>query len=244
MITLDYEFEVTNPTLRELIDKKQAAIVMQVNCSSTFYSKTFDVYDLKNAITIPCAELREKVFVYFYVCALEDLPDYLPVGSHPDYEGFSFAIEKGDVLAVGNSTSFIAEKTFDPLNAPLNSLFRIQSGTHKNSTRVDLDQDKILITLPEDDYRLYWEAFKRKQTDLIHVIIVYPVLIEALNIMNGPEGSDYEPRTWYERINQICIDRAINREEALSAAQAILANPLGRGLKQLNDQFSMFENEE
>src|SRR5690606_25615424 len=124
-ITFNYAFEVTNPTLLELIGAGKAKFVIQIECSGTFQRFAYSTNEPKGTFQIPSNKLREKVMVRFFVCATQGISDYLPAGSHPDYEGTTFEVEPGDVLAVGGYTSFIAEKTFDPLKAPLDSLFRI-----------------------------------------------------------------------------------------------------------------------
>ena len=239
----DFKYEVTNSTLSNLIADHKATFMAQVECSGTFYRKAFSSYDNAGSFTIGTNKLREKVTVRFYVCASTNLQDYLPEGSHPDYSGFGFDIEKGDVLAVGGSTSFIAEKTFDPLRAPVDSLFRIKPGKHLTEAEPEFDQDKIVIVLPEDDYKLYLDAMVRKMNDNIHATVVYPVLVEALNLMKF-DPSDYESLTWFERINQICIDNGYDRDDPLSAAQKILSNPVGRSFKQLEDTFGSYDGDE
>ena len=40
---------------------------------------------------------------------------------HEDYKGFEFEVNKGDILAIGGVSSFIADKDFDPLVGFINS---------------------------------------------------------------------------------------------------------------------------
>ncbi len=239
----DFEYEVTNGTLVALIAEHKAVFMAQVECSSTFFRKAFSSTEVIGSFQVGTNELREKVTIRFYVCAVTDIQDYLPEGSHPDYAGFGFDIEKGDVLAVGGSTSFIAEKTFDPLRAPVDSLFRIKPGKNLNEAQPEFDQEKIVIVLPEDDYKLYLDAMGRKMNDNIHATVVYPVLVEALNLMKF-DPTDYEGLTWFERINQICIDNGYDRDDPLGAAQKILSNPVGRNFKQLEDTFGSYDGED
>lgn len=239
----DFEYEVTNSTLLDLIARKEAIYMAQVECSSTFYRKAFSSPDSSGSFQVGTNELREKVIIRFYVCATTDIANYLPEGSHADYAGFGFDIEKGDVLAVGGSTSFIAEKTFDPLRAPVDSLFRIKPGKNIQEAQPEYDQEKILIVLPEGDYKLYNDARSRKLNDNIHATVVYPVLVEALNLMKY-EPAEYESLTWFERINQICIDNGYDRDDPLGAAQKILSNPVGRNFKQLEEAFGSYDGED
>ena len=166
-IRFDYDFEVTNPTLADLIDEGKATFMIQIECSGTFYREYMRIRDYSGSFQIPASSLREKVAVRFYVCAASDLDDYLPAGSHPDYEGFSFAIEKGDILALGGMTTFIAEKSFDPLRQPVDSLFRILPSDAAKEARPDFGGDKIEIALPLSDFQLYKEAIWQKKAERI-----------------------------------------------------------------------------
>ena len=239
----DYEYEVTNETLSQLISEEKATFVAQVECSGTFYRKSFQTFRSAGSFQLGTNEIREKVIVRFYVCATGPISNYLPKGSHEDYAGFGFDIEKGDVLAVGPTATFIAEKTFDPLRAPVDSLFRIRPDASATETEPEFDEDKIVIVLPEDDYKLYQEAKNRDMVDNIHATVVFPVLVEALNLMKHTP-KEYEDYTWFDRINQICIDNGYDVEEPLSTAQRILSNPVNRSLKQLEDTFERYDRDD
>lgn len=242
-ISLEYGFEITNSTLKGLVESGQAKIVIQVECSTTFYRQAFTTQSMVGSIDIPANKLRERVMVRFYVCADKAITDYLPEGSHPDYEGSKFEVEKGDVLAEGSYTSFIAEKTFDPLNSPVDSLIRVKPGKNKDAAQVDFEQDKILIELPEDDYAQYIESKGRKLTDSIHATLAFPVLVEAINAMSR-KNTDLSEYTWFERVNQICIDRGLDINEPYVAAQKILSNPIGRNFRKLNETITRIEDQD
>jgi hypothetical protein len=180
--------------------------------------------------------------VRFYICASEDFDNYLPSGSHPDYNGFSFTIEKGDILALGGSTSFIAEKSFDPLRLPVDSLFRVMPSDSVKEAMPDFGGDKIVIALPQSDFQLYKDAISRGLNDNIHATVIYPVLVEALNKMKF-EPEDIESLAWVDRILDICRRNNINDKEPLEAAQRILANPIGRNFMQMETKLKAYENE-
>ena len=234
-IRFDYGFEVTNPTLAGLIDDGKSVFMIQVECSGTFYREYMTVKDYFGSFQIPSNELREKVTVRFYVCASADIDGYLPAGSHADYNGFSFSVEKGDILALGGTTSFIAEKSFDPLRQPVDSLFRIKPSQTITEARPDFENDKIEISLPESDFQLYREAISRGLSDNIHASIIFPVLVDAINKMNYARA-DFEQYAWFDRVNDICLNSGANITEPLEAAQRILANPIGRNFMQIESK--------
>ena len=241
--TFRYDFEVTNKSVSELISQKKAQFVLQVECSGTFQRFAIKSFESTGVFQLPTSQLREKVTIRLFVCATENLEDYSPDGMHEDYEGIVFSIERGDVVAVGGTVSFIAEKTFDPLRAPYSSLFRIKKGKIKGQIQADFEQDKILIIVPEDNYKDYVKVLSRKMNDNIHATVVFPVLVEALNLMKK-QPDDFRDLTWFDRIDDICRQRSYNRELILETAQKILSNPVGRNFKELEVELSKYEEDD
>lgn len=222
---LSFSFEITNQSLLDYIRARKAEIVVQFSCSNTFYRGAYRTFDLTGSVQLPSEKLREKVQVAFYVCSCTDIPDYRLEGVHPDYAGMSFEVEKGDVLALGGTTSFIAEKTYDPLNAPIDSLFRFKAVKEQGSFDIELDDDKIVVTIPEEEFKLQAQAGQTKLSGMIHSSIVLPALICAIQQMDDELFKNY---AWVDRIKEIARDRSVNLKYPLRAAQIILGNPVNR----------------
>src|SRR5205807_2685433 len=119
--------------IEELIADNKAAYFVEIECGSTFYRRTFSTSENKIRIEIEAGDLRDKVGVSFSVCATAEIPDYSPEGVHPDLAGDPVDVEKGDMLADGGAGWFTADKTFDPLKAPLSSFMKIQEGPKKTA---------------------------------------------------------------------------------------------------------------
>ncbi len=232
---LPYSLELTNASLMAYIKAHQAEFVIQISCSNTFYRQVFRSYETSGTIELPSTKLREKVEVSFYVCATADIHDYTLDGLHPDYAGETFSVERGDVLALGGTTSFTADKTYDPLNAPIDSLFRFKPGMQKATTEVELDDDKIVVVLPEEDFILQGQAGQSNLSSIIHASVVLPVLVHAIQQLNDGKVDDH---AWAERVREIARDRSITLVDPLIAAQKILGNPIDRCFK---DTFAHIE---
>lgn len=232
-VTIECEFEISNSSIEKLISEGKATYFVQVECGSTFYRRTFTTSDNKLTIEIIAGDLRDKVDVGFYVCSTEDIDDYSPEGIHPDLEGEPTFVEKGDVLADGGTGSFMADKEFDPLKAPVSSFMRIkESSEHTGNMTMDYGNDQIIIKLAKDDYEKYMFARKYAVATL-HSSLVFPALLDALNAM---KTNDYQDMPWYDRIRQICRERSIDLEDSLTAAQQLLGKPVGRGLAEINEK--------
>lgn len=234
-IILKISFGLSSKTLEELVASHKAAFTAEVECGSTFFRQHFSTFEKEDVFILPASRVRELVSVGFYIRAVEQIPDYKPSGLHQDYEGFSFAIGPGDVLAVGGYTSFIAEKDFDPLKPSVTSFMAIKRGSHPNGPMViDYgDQDKIVIKLSRADWENYVLAKGRTSAaPILHSAVVLPVLADALALIKNRD-SDASGTHWYQRLTVILQQKELLEEEPLSAAQQILSNAVGRGLASL-----------
>lgn len=231
-VVIDCEFEVSNETVEQLLAQKKAAYLVQVECGNTFYRRTFTTTEKELSIEIAAGDLRDRVDVGIVICAIEEIPEYNPEGIHPDLAGEPTFVEKGDVLADGGTGSFVADKDFDPLKAPVSSFMKIKEADEKSAPiAIDYSGDQIVIRLSKDDYKNY--AFARKYaTSSLHSSLVLPALIDAIYVINN-KGDEFEGQPWYNRIKQICRERDIDISDPLTATQRMLGKPVERGLKEV-----------
>lgn len=244
-VALNPSFILKNKALEDLIRKEKASFITEVECRSTFYRNSFSTRKAIEKFIIPAKFLRERVTVGFYICADTNINNYKPSDCHPDYEEASFDIEKGDVLAVGGYCSFIAEKGFDPMRPPLSSFMTIVEGfRHEGPMNVDYSSDKITIELSKADYGSYLDVKGQKVTQgVIHASIVLPVLIDAIyHVKNN--GTDYEDRNWYGRLDSILESKGLNNKDPFEAAQIILESPASRNFESIASMLNLNSNEE
>lgn len=234
-IHIEADIELQNDTIEQLISDRKAAFVMQVDASSTTYRRTFNSFDNAFDIVINAGDLRDKVEVSFYVCAIEQIPEYDPVGTHPELAGDSTRIDAGDVIAYGGLGIFIADKSFDPLKAPVTSLMQIKPAGYTDGPMSVEYGDKIIIKLSKKDYEKYLEV-RSLAPSVMHSSIVLPALIETLHEMNENE-SNYRNDPWFVRLQEICRNRGITLQDPLQDAQKLLGLPAGRSLNQLSTIF-------
>lgn len=234
LIETEFTFDLKNQTLENLVKEKKAKFVIEMECNTTFFRETFTSFDSKGSINIEANRLRDKVDVGFYLCAETKIKDYRPAGLHRDYGTASFPIEPGDILADGGRCSFIADKKFDPLNAPTSSFIKMGDPLKKpGSMIIDYDGDILQIRLPQEEYEKYQDT-KNQAVHPVVSMLVLPALAEALRVMNEEEKrADYEEKKWYIRLKAICREQRIRDDDPLDAAQKILGYPLLRGFNQL-----------
>ncbi|MFA5133415.1 MAG: hypothetical protein WC459_01260 [Patescibacteria group bacterium] len=238
-----------NETLEEMIKNKEAAFCVEVLCPRSIYRKSFLSSDISQTVKIKASDLRDRVEVNFYVNALKDVPRYKLKEANSDYSGFSFEIEKGDILAYGGNTFFIAEKTWEALQA-VSSFMEIRKYEKKTGPLLfNLSAEKIIIELSETDYGKYQ---KIQNIDclapIFHSSIVLGALMYALGEMMS-HGDFYKDYKWYqvlefkmqneERLKKIGWDV----ENLPHIAQIILDNPLARSMDALSEITSLISRE-
>jgi hypothetical protein len=229
-ITLDCEFDLSNPTIEDLVASGIAHYAIQVVCSSTFYRKIFYSKERIVAIEIEAGDLRDRVEVEFYICSSAEIDRYKPEGIHADLEGEPVVVEKGDVLALGGRAFFIADKSFDPMKTPVSSFMRIKEGSKQDDSIVlEYRDEEILIILSKNDYNNYKYA-RKYIPSMLHSSIVFPALIDVLVTIGKDEGT-HGSANWFGRIKQICIERKINLDDPFIAAQELLGKPVQRSLE-------------
>lgn len=140
-------------------------------------------------------------------------------------------------------SGFIVAKEFDPLNAPISSIIKLEKSKKQIAEmRVTYDNERIIIELPKQDFELY-SQIKSNSAEMLHATLVLPVLVDAIYEISGKGTNNYQDFAWSDRLKHICIDRQIDIDEPLSAAQKILNNPINRSLQWRNKEALLSEED-
>jgi hypothetical protein len=236
-VILDLHFTLFHETIQQLVAEDKARFIVEVSCKATFFREVFESKGNYATFTVAASDLRGQVAVSAFICTTVDVAGYDPANVHPDLSGGVTDLAAGELLADGGTGSFVAEKDFDPMRAPISSFMRIREGSARTGPAlIEYQNEKILIQLAKDDYAAYqtlrgWDGV----SGILHAAVVLPVLIDTLHLMQSStrEYQDYE---WYGRIQQICNQKQLNMSEPLESAQKLLALPLTRsfrGIKKL-----------
>ncbi len=243
-VVLNPVFSLKNKAIEDLIKKEKASFVVEVECRGTFYRTSFSSRETTSRFVIPANRIRERVTVGFYICADQDIANYRPSESHPDYGSNAFDVEAGDVLGVGGYCSFIAEKSYDPLRPPVSSFMSIREGTfHEGSAQIDYTDDKIAIVLSKSDWKHYADVRGQKVSEgMLHASVVLPVLVDAVYQVRDENGY-YIDKNWHSRIAATIEAKGLQDKSAYEVAQKILEYPLDRSFKSIEGLLEVTEDE-
>lgn len=242
------DFIIDNEDIIKLLKEEKAEYYVEVTCSETLFRKVYKSRENNIKFEIPKTNLKGRVKGDCLIVAKTDISNYKNSKAHTDYNNFEINIKKGDVLAYFGSFDFTAHIDYKKLKA-VASFMEVEEGD-REYTFVDLDNNKIFIQLPKEDYKLFKQDVISKEQRLVPVIhssIVFNALLIALYNFN-----DYVDKLWAQAIlHRIKKDEVLKRflgandtfdnENIPEIAQILLGNPINRLFKQLDENFSQDE---
>lgn len=238
-IGISIKTTLSNPSLEELKVNKKCSYCVEISCQSTLYRKSFLFAGDDIQIDILPRDLLNKVTVQVFIVATDQIRNYLPVGANADYAGASFSLSMGDVMGIGGTFSFVAEKRWQNLKKLASFIVVERNDDIENGpVEYDLSGNRIIIKVSQQDFKKTSDLQLYPHVpEIFHSAIIYPALLHAINVMFLNEES-YEDNQWQNYVNQIieCDDelKGLNRtdpDSAVIVAQSILKSPLNRTLE-------------
>ncbi|MBI2966705.1 MAG: hypothetical protein HYY40_02695 [Bacteroidetes bacterium] len=237
-IEISPTFKIVNDVLQNLVEKKQAMLVSHLYCRGTMYREVFkSEKNITDAIKINSYKLNGEVEIDFFICANENITRYSNKDFNSDYSGYSFSVDRGDILAYAGKGRFYANKSPEELKS-ISALMNIDTtGKNNHPMYNEYSGEKITIMLCQEDYENYQIVKKGIWVNLLLSSIVLPALIEALHFISSDEAKDYADKRWYKVLSDI-KDKSKDRTD-IERAQRILDHPNNRSfntLKQLMEE--------
>lgn len=246
-INFSISYELNCVGLQEMLNKKEAAVVLQVLCSETSYRKLFTFESQDIEISLNKKEFIGKIIINSFIVALEDKNNYLLKEHNSLYFSTEQTINKGDKLAIGETLSFKLNK-YDSLR-PISSIVLIKlNKLNKVAVDVDLSGEKIVIFLSKeifDEYKMLREYPKLRS--YLSVNLVLPAIAEALfELKNNYESLDQDKK-WVFTLNKMLksldIDILATDLSCYSIANIIFKNGISYNLKTLENFFLNIKEE-
>jgi hypothetical protein len=238
-------YSLDDKILNDYLNENRVAIICEVNCSGTVYRDSFQSNGKKVVFDIEKAKVRGRVEFSSYLIARQDIIGYTNPNSHPDYHGFSFDIEPGDVLAYFGDFSFNAEINYKKLKA-VSSFLKIEERNDIDISDYDINNDRIIIKLPVDDYDIYKKQPIAKNADfapIFHASIVFTALLYALHNIERHEDKMWaqvvKTRLEEHEFEGLSLDN--ESTDLIKIAQILLGNPVNRllnGLDSISEKYT------
>ena len=210
-------FEVNNSGIGELLKNGTFTYAVEVQSPATWYRKLFTVKDNK-PIHINPIYVHERVEIVPCIVATVPFSSFSNEDFEDEYQGISFEIKSGDIIAIGEVRSFDALYQNDVIKNG-SSIVSINGDEAAKEIVCDYSGSIITLTLPAAQYSDYTECgcLKAKHKTL-NAILTIPVLVEAIGIIaddesNPDQTSGFESKAWYKTI-VVNLKRAAENNEA------------------------------
>ena len=181
--TNDYQFIIDltqrNRDITHLITEGKALYACEITCKNTFLRRCYRQKEPHFDITLGRKEVNGRIDFQCFIAVKEDLPNYVNRDFNEDYNGFSFDLEIGDMLAVFPLAWWNTNIKYDKLYAAGSFMQIIEAADGIDKTWFNLDDDRILIEMPHDLFVQY-QRIGNNFPEIIHSSLVHNALVYAL----------------------------------------------------------------
>lgn len=241
-----------NDELNNMIEQDKAEFVFHIECSQTSYRTILKTSQTENIKRIPESKLNGRVSVCSFIVAKQTIPDFINSCFNKEYEGLSFHIERGSILAIANQFNIsIIKETKDLSKIP--SIFSIlrRDSDDDLGMQIEIDGDKIKLWLDNEAFNNYKNVSNLTTFQpLLHSALILPALVYVFEVLKASGTEEYETYRWYRAIEQILkkSELELNKEvlenrPSYELAQKLLSFPISRGLKSIMN-FGLEDEEE
>lgn len=239
------DFRIENDEIAELLLNGTLTYAIEVESPKTWYRKLFPVKN-NNTIKLETATLHERVELTPCIIATIPISDFSNADFEEEYQGMTFSINVGDVVAIGEKRRFDALYQNDIIKNG-SSIVNI-SGDDVKEIFCNFAGPLIEIVLPENQYKEYTECgYDRSKYKTLNAILTIPALVEAIGyIYNDEEYPDhtsgFESYAWYKTI-VVNLKRVAENDDAkyhkllekpFATAELLLGNNYAHALKYVN----------
>ena len=249
-VKLNFSAQLENAGLTKLLEKNDIHFLYHLECSQTGFRTDITTSKHELIHLIENNKLRGRLQICTFIVAINDLPKFKNENFHEDYRGFTFAIEKGCIIGVGDQFNVdIEEDPFELENTP--SIFSIIKNLDPEAQGmlVDMGQSKIIIKIPEKSfYSLDSIKHIPQIQPTINSLTIIPALLYVLEeVSKRPIDERYDDSQygWYRAINKALKQKfdcefeteAFSNLNMIEVAQKLINSPLDDALAAMFSDF-------
>lgn len=239
--SVSFNYEMENEELLSMLKAGKAANICEVQCSATMYRQIHSTAEDEIEFKIPRKHVRGRVELECFLISREKISEYNVKNCHPDYVGYSFDIDEGDLLGYYGKFSFNADIRYQKLKA-VSSFLEVVPDDVENAEFI-LEEPKIIVKLPKKDFEKYAQSHIGKNEEfspIFHSSIVFSALLHALHNIK-----DHFERTWAEvikirmkdeeELNELSLE---DKSDIPRIAQQLLGKPVSRLIEGLDHVYT------
>ena len=207
VIFKNLHYSLTDQSLQNLIEQGKIKGAFVVECSASVYRNKFDISATPYDLRVSAHEINGNVVASCYLYATEDILNFKSTGFLPEYSGYTFDIDKFDILAVDDGFKFKIDldQTEDDKVASIFTVVKKEDGGDIMS--FDYNDKKVIIYLPSTYYDDYDNIKTKKEcNNIAFSILAIPALACSLeDILSRRYESIEEILEYHSWFNAICI---------------------------------------
>lgn len=246
-IVVECQTKIDNSGLKRLLEEEKIEFAYRIECPKTYYREIKKTSDEKIKFRLDNNNLLDKVYIESLIVAKQDITAFSSPDFHPDFQGFKFDFNAGNILGVGKSIEFKSDKNINDLYS-VDSIFSVvrRDADQEDGMRVGINgAGKIQVSLPKTEYNQYATLVNRAEyKSILNTMIVLPALIWAFENIKLSEDfyATNKDARWLKSINIVLENsdleltpEAIDRSSSFEMAQNLLGMPFYRSLDGLSN---------
>ena len=235
-VRFEADFDLSDRAILREIAKHRACYALLISCSSTHYRQHKESYEPHIDWPLGNGTLADRVEVTPFVLATTEIADFVSQNWHSDYDGMSFSLDAGAVLAMEPPCAYWVQ-TGD--ENPARTVFKTEEDDKQcpNEWTCDLNGEYVVLRFNPEDYTRFRRARATAVADGTAEYIMNGVYLPALVCVLSEVDRDrdsYSEFRWFSALEDALARsgcRPIGSGEDLKRgidAQKILDAPFGR----------------
>lgn len=254
-LQLDFDIEMDNKDLQNMILAGDAEYVIHIECANTSFRTA--IHDISPHVSkqIPVGRINGRIEIIVLIVTKKDVSHFANSNWDDDYRGLSFELSKGSILAYKNIPAIDIVKNYEEFNSA-SSIFKVYKRltSEPKPMEVDLSTAQIGIGVGLQEYDIYSRFCDKEELQpILNSMMVFPALVYVFEELKQENGIDnYSVRNWYVSLAKAYEKRGVNLEDELldsdktsiQLAQEAMELPLNSALRKFVDLFENDEEEE
>lgn len=174
-VVINYNIELTNSTIDELIKNGEATFVLKVESAETYFSEIFRFRNNSGSIRLNSSLFNGKVDIEPSIVALSNIKNFRSSDFNEDYEDRAFNIPVGSQIGLGKTKSTFIE--LEPLDLRSLVIAKESSSLDPLNVRYDFENNFIYVLMGSEFFKLWNVA---KSQDQVRPYIFYAIFKDCL----------------------------------------------------------------
>lgn len=236
-LIFEYNITLENDELNEMILSGLVEFVFHIECPYTSYRTIKKVKDFTGNFKVYLDKVKESVTINSFIIAKQDINIYSNSKFNADYGNLSFALYKGNIIAIDDSYKIDVPKQDEDLSK-IESIFSISRRAADDSSeiKIELNSGKINLLLNKDDYNNYNNIANNPSfIPTLQSILIFPALIYAFETLKNDDNDTYCDYQWYismsktfKKNGSILNKELLENKTSFELAQEVLDSPVRR----------------